>query len=70
MVATAIGQKHLMPDIDERVSKLERDMVELQTTVRIQLKDLYNRTKRVEAVLWAAQTASTVLLLTILTKMQ
>jgi len=59
-----------MPDIDERVSKLERDMVELQTTVRIQLKDLYNRTKRVEAVLWAAQTASTVLLLTILSKMQ
>ena len=70
MAAAAIGQKHLMPDIDERVSKLERDMVELQTTVRIQLKDLYNRTKRVEAVLWAAQTASTVLLLTILTKMQ
>jgi len=70
MAAVAIGQKHLMPNLDERVSKLEREMVALQTEVRIQLKDLYNRTKRVEAVLWAAQTASTVLLLTILTKMQ
>tara|TARA_R100000541_G_scaffold26897_1_gene36245 strand:- start:137 stop:316 length:180 start_codon:yes stop_codon:yes gene_type:complete len=59
-----------MPDINERVSSLERDVVALQTEVRIQFKDIFNRVKRLEAVLIATSGATIVMLLTILTKMQ
>ena len=37
-----------MPDIDERVSALERDVVALQTEVRIQFKEVFTRIKRLE----------------------
>ena len=46
-----------MPDIDERVSALERDVVALQTEVRIQFKEVFTRIKRLEAVLIATSGA-------------
>tara|TARA_R100000951_G_scaffold17960_1_gene14317 strand:+ start:117 stop:296 length:180 start_codon:yes stop_codon:yes gene_type:complete len=58
-----------MPDINERVSALERDVVALQTEVRIQFKEVFTRIKRLEAVLIATSGATIVMLLTILTRM-
>ena len=58
-----------MPDINERVSALERDVVALQTEVRIQFKEVFTRIKRLEAVLIATSGMTIVMLLTILTRM-
>ena len=58
-----------MPDLDERVGKLEVDMAMAQTEIRIQNKELFMRVKRLEAVLLAAQSATIIMLLTILTRM-
>jgi len=59
-----------MPDINERVSALERDVVALQTEVRIQFKEVFTRIKRLEAVLIATSGATILMLITILERMQ
>jgi len=59
-----------MSDINERVSALERDVVALQTEVRIQFKEIFTRIKRLEAVLIATSGATIVMLITILERMQ
>ena len=58
-----------MADINERVSALEKDVVALQTEVRIQFKEVFTRIKRLETVLIATSGATIVMLLTILTRM-
>jgi|TARA_S200000501_G_scaffold275687_1_gene259496 hypothetical protein len=58
-----------MPDIDERVSALERDVVALQTEVRIQFKEVFTRIKRLEAIMIGASAAIILMLITVLTKM-
>jgi len=58
-----------MLDINERVSALEKDVVALQTEVRIQFKEVFTRIKRLETVLIATSGATIVMLLTILTRM-
>ena len=58
-----------MAALVERVGKLEVDMAAAQTEIRIQNKELFTRVKRLEAVLIAAQSATILMLLTILTKM-
>ena len=58
-----------MPDIDERVSALERDMAALQTEVRIQFKEVFTRIKRLETVLIATSGATIIMLLTIISRM-
>ena len=59
-----------MADMNERVSALERDVVALQTEVRIQFKEIFTRIKRLEAVLIATSGATIVMLITILERMQ
>tara|TARA_R110001592_G_scaffold132925_2_gene347857 strand:+ start:24 stop:203 length:180 start_codon:yes stop_codon:yes gene_type:complete len=59
-----------MADLNERVSSLERDVVALQTEVRIQFKEVFTRVKRIEAVLITTSGATILILLTILNKMQ
>jgi len=59
-----------MSDINERVSALERDVVALQTEVRIQFKEVFTRIKRLEAVLIATSGATILMLITILERMQ
>tara|TARA_E500000081_G_scaffold20006_1_gene23542 strand:- start:349 stop:528 length:180 start_codon:yes stop_codon:yes gene_type:complete len=59
-----------MSDMNERVSALERDVVALQTEVRIQFKEIFTRIKRLEAVLIATSGATIVMLITILERMQ
>tara|TARA_R100001377_G_scaffold68363_1_gene43642 strand:+ start:102 stop:281 length:180 start_codon:yes stop_codon:yes gene_type:complete len=58
-----------MPDINERVSALERDMAAVQTEVRIQFKEVFTRIKRLETVLIATSGATIIMLLTILSRM-
>ncbi len=58
-----------MPDMNERVSALERDMAALQTEVRIQFKEVFTRIKRLETVLIATSGATIIMLLTILSRM-
>jgi hypothetical protein len=59
-----------MPDLDDRVGQLERDMIALQTTVQIQHKELFTRLKRLENVLIASSGAILLLCVSILIKMQ
>ena len=56
-------------DINERVSALEKDVVALQTEVKIQFKEVFTRIKRLEAVLIAKSGATIIMLLTILSRM-
>lgn len=58
-----------MPDINDRVSALEKDVVALQTEVRIQFKEVFTRIKRLETVLIATSGATIIMLLTILSRM-
>jgi len=59
-----------MPDIDERVSALERDMIAVQTEVRIQFKEVFTRIKRLETVLIGTSGATILMLLAILNRME
>jgi broad specificity phosphatase PhoE len=58
-----------MADLNERVSALEKDVVALQTEVRIQFKEVFTRIKRLETVLIATSGATIIMLLTILSRM-
>lgn len=53
----------------DRIDTLEKELVAIKTEIKIQFKDLYNRTKRLEGILIAATGATIVLLVTILSKM-
>jgi len=59
-----------MPDINERVSALERDMAAVQTEVRIQFKEVFTRIKRLETVLIGTSGATILMLLAILNRME
>ena len=54
----------------QRIDEMQLQIVELRTEAKIQFKDIFNRVKRLEAVLIATSGATIVMLLTILTKMQ
>ena len=56
-------------DIEDRVGALEKDVVALQTEVRIQFKEVFTRIKRLETVLIATSGATIIMLLTILSRM-
>ena len=58
-----------MPDINDRVSALEKDVIALQTEVRIQFKEVFTRIKRLETILVAASGATIIMLITILSRM-
>lgn len=51
-----------------RIDLVEKDMVEVKTELRIQLKDLYNRTIRTERILWGAAGSIIALLIAVLMK--
>jgi len=46
-----------------RIDEVEKDVVEIKTEMKIQLKDLYNRIKRMEAIMIGITGASFLLLL-------
>ena len=59
-----------MPDMNERVSALERDMIAVQTEVRIQFKEVFTRIKRLETVLIGTSGATILMLIAILNRME
>ena len=48
-----------------RIDEVEKDFVEIKTEMKIQLKDLYNRIKRMETIMIGITGASFLLLLRI-----
>ncbi|MAO20361.1 MAG: hypothetical protein CMJ25_06365 [Phycisphaerae bacterium] len=52
-----------------RIDGLEKDVIALQTEVRIQCKEVFTRIKRIEAILLSASGATILMLIAILTKM-
>ena len=46
-----------------RIDEVEKDVIEIKTEMKIQLKDLYNRMKRMEAIMICITGASLLLLL-------
>ena len=52
------------------MASLERDVVALKVETTIQFRELFNRVKRLEAVLVATSGATIVLLLTLLSRLQ
>ena len=55
--------------IEPRVGQLERDVSSIKTEVRIQFKELFNRTKRMEGILIGAAGTIIIMLMGILFKM-
>ena len=62
--------KRTVASAHDRIDEMQLQIVELRTEAKIQFKDIFNRVKRLEAVLIATSGATIVMLLTILTKMQ
>ena len=52
-----------------RIDGLEKDVIALQTEVRIQFIEVFTRIKRIEAILLSASGATILMLIAILTKM-
>jgi hypothetical protein len=46
-----------------RIDEVEKDVIEIKTEMKIQFKDLYNRIKRMEAIMICITGASLLLLL-------
>ena len=56
--------------IEPRVGQLERDVSSIKTEVRIQFKELFNRTKRLEVILIGTAGTIIIMLMGILFKME
>ena len=61
--------KRTVSSAHQRIDKMQLQIVELRTEAKIQFKDIFNRVKRLEAVLIGTSGATIVMLLTILSKM-
>jgi|TARA_R100000329_G_C7537292_1_gene189646 hypothetical protein len=55
--------KRTVQSAHSRIDALEKQMIEIQTEMKIQFKDLYNRIKRLEAIMIGIGGASLLLLL-------
>lgn len=60
--------KRTVQSAHSRIDLVEKDMIEVKTELRIQLKDLYNRTIRTERILWGAAGSIIALLIAVLMK--
>ena len=55
--------KRTVSSVHERIDELQIQVVEIKTEMKIQFKDLYNRMKRMEAIMIVITGASLLLLL-------
>ena len=55
--------KRTVSSAHDRIDTLEKQMIEIKTEMKIQFKDLYNRMKRLEAIMIGIGGASLILLL-------
>ena len=61
--------KRTVSSAHQRIDEMQLQIVELRTEAKIQFKDIFNRVKRLEAVLIATSGATIIMLATILTRM-
>jgi len=61
--------KRTISSAHERIDGLEKEVIAIQTEMRIQFKDLFGRVKRMESIMLAATGAIIALLVAVLTKM-
>jgi len=61
--------KRTVSSAHQRIDEMQLQIVELRTEAKIQFKDIFNRVKRLEAVLIGTSGATIVMLLTILSRM-
>ena len=55
--------KRTVQSAHSRIDALEKQMIEIQTEMKIQFKDLYNRMKRMEAIMIGITGASLLLII-------
>lgn len=68
-MSTATSVTKRLDQIEPRVGQLERDVASIKTEVHIQFKELFNRTKRLEAIMIGTAGTIIVMLGGILLKM-
>jgi len=61
--------KRTISSAHERIDDIEKEVIAIQTEMRIQFKDLFGRVKRMESIMLAATGAIIALLVAVLTKM-
>tara|TARA_R110002094_G_scaffold218299_1_gene189747 strand:- start:33 stop:227 length:195 start_codon:yes stop_codon:yes gene_type:complete len=61
--------KRTISSAHERIDGLEKEVIAIQTEMRIQFKDLFGRVKRMESIMLAATASIIALLVAVLTKM-
>ena len=64
-----MSDRRTVASAHERADAIEKELIELQTTVRIQLKDIYGRIKLSQNILLTASGSIIVMLVTIITRM-
>ena len=61
--------KRTVSSAHERIDGLEKEVIAIQTEMKIQFKDLFGRVKRMESIMLAATASIIALLVAVLTKM-
>jgi len=61
--------KRTVASAHERIDNMEKQVIAIQTEMKIQFKDLFGRVKRMESIMIAATGSIIVLLLAVLSKM-
>ena len=61
--------KRTVSSAHERIDILEKDLIAMQTAIKLQFRDLFSRVKRLETIMLAAFGATLGLLVAVLTKM-
>jgi uncharacterized FlaG/YvyC family protein len=67
-MTTAADAHKRLDKIEPKVEQMDRDMASLKTEVKIQFKEVFNRVKRVEAILIGSAGAIISMLVAILMK--
>jgi hypothetical protein len=61
--------KRTVASAHERIDNMEKQVIAIQTEMKIQFKDLFSRVKRMESIMLATTGSIIALLLAVLTKM-
>ena len=61
--------KRTVASAHERIGNMEKQVIAIQTEMKIQFKDLFGRVKRMESIMLATTGSIIALLLAVLTKM-
>lgn len=61
--------KRTVTSAHQRIDGLEKQIIAIETEMRIHFKDLFNRVKRLEGIMIAASGAIILLLISVLVKM-